>query len=219
MNIMNQEELDRLRERVGYLIVHGNDNTDKEYHELYNLLLKDHDATLIRYREMGVKYLCSAVKTNLRTLVKILLLRTTRSQHDEAYALLDDFDKGFLIECKRENIDQAQYNRGALLFLKTAKVPFEIFVKEFQSLPLEKQVISLKHATGDIDPPSEAYVNLLKTLESGYSQERSSDLEQHGHDHCTRLKIDLEFRKALMSQCTFSKSALMLLVFNHFNTV
>lgn len=165
------------------------------YQELYLLLEKDSDASIINYRKFGVEYLKKAMDLEIKTLVKILILRTTSQQHKKLLSILSPVDKGIFLECKREIVSTAQFNRGVLLFMKRAEVPLTLVIEKFCKLPIENRVISIKHAMGDIDP-SLALGKIKETIEIGYIH-NTSDEVQRGHDVASMKFVDVMYRKHL----------------------
>jgi len=190
------------------------------YSELYDLLVRDENADVINYNKFGVPYSLRALKFKDKTIIKILILRTNSKQHKQVIDNSSVLDKGFYLECKREVVDSAQFNRGALLFMRNAGVPLQLVVDSFFKLSLDKRVINISHAMGDFENPSNAYSNFETTLKSGYGN-NVTDTVQYGHDVANVKSVEILYRTAIVRaqklyNNTKSKKLLMLVGFNVF---
>jgi hypothetical protein len=184
------ENDDNLDFKKSFATILFDDNPD--YFKIYSMLEEDDEANIINYKKCGVDYLRRVIQKRIKTLIQILILRTTQAQHSEAEKNLTPEDKGFFKECRREVADRTQFNRGCLLFMKKADIPFNLVIEAFGKLPIEHRVISVKHAMGQVDPIY-AIKSFNKTLENGYTK-TIIDKVQFGLDEASFKEVDKRFK-------------------------
>lgn len=188
---MNSEDNFEFRKKF-YNLLYEDNQTVETVTALYNMLEQDKDATIIKYNEFGVEYLKRALYLEIKTLIRIIMLRTTREQHKQVMQDVDMISRGFFMECKRENIDRAQYNRGVIMFMREMKVPVSYVIGQFNLLPLENKVINVRHAAGDVDP-TDALKHLEITITLGMEEETKDEM-QRGHDIASKKKVEKLFK-------------------------